>query len=54
MPQPGSESVWLWIGTAGILLGMLYFIVTGWGEDDEKRQEFYIVMIYITATAFSN
>ena len=37
-----------------MLLGMLYFIVTGWGEDDEKRQEFYIVTILITAIAFVN
>jgi len=54
MPQPGNEQIWLWIGTAGMLLGMLYFIVTGWGEDDEKRQEFYIVTILITAIAFVN
>jgi bacteriorhodopsin len=54
MPQPGSEQIWLWVGTAGMLLGMLYFIVTGWGEGDEKRQEFYIVTILITAIAFVN
>ena len=33
---------------------MLYFIATGWGEEDEKRQEFYIVTIFITAIAFVN
>jgi len=54
MPQPGDEQIWLWIGTAGMLLGMLYFIVTGWGEENEKRQEFYIVTILITAIAFVN
>jgi bacteriorhodopsin len=37
-----------------MLLGMLYFIARGWGEDDEKRQEFYIVTILITAIAFCN
>jgi bacteriorhodopsin len=37
-----------------MFLGMLYFIATGWGEDDEKRQEFYIVTIFITAIAFCN
>jgi len=37
-----------------MLLGMLYFIVTGWGEENEKRQEFYIVTILITAIAFVN
>lgn len=45
---------WLWIGTAGMLLGMLYFIASGWGETNEKRQEFYIVTIFITAIAFVN
>jgi bacteriorhodopsin len=54
MPAPGNESIWLWIGTAGMLLGMLYFIVRGWGEEDRKRQEFYIVTIFITAIAFVN
>jgi len=37
-----------------MFLGMLYFIARGWGEDDEKRQEFYIVTILITAIAFCN
>jgi bacteriorhodopsin len=54
MPQPGSESIWLWIGTLGMFAGMLYFIARGWGETDERRQEFYIVTIFITAIAFTN
>jgi len=54
MPQPGSEGIWLWIGTLGMFLGMLYFIARGWGETDERRQEFYIVTIFITAIAFVN
>ncbi|MFB6152379.1 MAG: bacteriorhodopsin [Haloarculaceae archaeon] len=54
MPAPESGSTWLWIGTAGMLLGMLYFLVRGWGEKNEKRQEFYIVTIFITAIAFVN
>ncbi|WP_284030849.1 bacteriorhodopsin [Halobaculum lipolyticum] len=37
-----------------MFLGMLYFIVRGWGETDERRQEFYIVTIFITAIAFVN
>jgi bacteriorhodopsin len=37
-----------------MFLGMLYFVATGWGERDEKRQEFYIVTIFITAIAFVN
>ncbi|WP_435094518.1 bacteriorhodopsin [Halorubrum sp. N11] len=54
MAQPGSEGIWLWIGTLGMLLGMLYFIARGWGETDRRRQEFYIVTIFITAIAFVN
>ena len=54
MAQPGSEGIWLWIGTIGMLLGMLYFIARGWGETDRRRQEFYIVTIFITAIAFVN
>ncbi|MGQ3328487.1 MULTISPECIES: bacteriorhodopsin [Halorubrum] len=54
MAQPGSEGIWLWIGTLGMLLGMVYFIARGWGETDRRRQEFYIVTIFITAIAFVN
>ncbi|MFW6321500.1 MAG: bacteriorhodopsin [Halohasta sp.] len=54
MATPGSESLWLWLGTAGMFLGMLYFIGRGWGETDRRRQEFYIVTIFITAIAFVN
>ncbi|WP_311170748.1 bacteriorhodopsin [Halobellus ordinarius] len=54
MPQPGSEGIWLWIGTLGMFLGMLYFIARGWGETNRRRQEFYIVTIFITAIAFTN
>ncbi|MEF8907560.1 MAG: bacteriorhodopsin [Haloarculaceae archaeon] len=41
-------------GTALMFLGMLYFISSGWGETDEKRQEFYIITIFIAAIAFVN
>ena len=54
MAQPSGEAIWLWIGTLGMLLGMLYFIARGWGETDRRRQEFYIVTIFITAIAFVN
>jgi len=33
---------------------MLYFIARGWNVEDRKRQEFYIVTIFITAIAFAN
>ncbi len=54
MPEPGSEAIWLWLGTAGMFLGMLYFIARGWGETDSRRQKFYIATILITAIAFVN
>ncbi|WP_336337585.1 bacteriorhodopsin [Haloarcula brevis] len=54
MPAPGSEGIWLWLGTAGMFLGMLYFIARGWGQTDDRRQKFYIATILITAIAFVN
>jgi bacteriorhodopsin len=54
MATPGSESTWLWLGTAGMFLGMMYFIARGWGVTDTRRQEFYIVTVFITAIAFVN
>jgi bacteriorhodopsin len=54
MPQPGDEAIFLWIGTAGMLLGMLYFIAKGWGVKNERRQKFYIVTIFVAAIAFVN
>lgn len=54
MAQPGSEAIWLWIGTIGMFLGMLYFIGRGWGVKDRERQEFYIITIFIAAIAFTN
>jgi bacteriorhodopsin len=52
--SPGSEQIWLWLGTLGMFLGMVYFIARGWGETNTRRQEFYIVTIFITAIAFVN
>jgi bacteriorhodopsin len=54
MPQPGSESLFLWLGTAGMLLGTVYFVARGWGVTDPRRQKFYIATIMITAIAFCN
>ena len=54
MPQPGDEAIFLWIGTAGMFLGMLYFIAKGWGVKNQRRQKFYIVTIFIAAIAFVN
>ena len=54
MPAPGSEGIWLWLGTAGMFLGMVYFIARGWGETDSRRQKFYIATILIATIAFVN
>jgi bacteriorhodopsin len=51
MPQPGPEQLWLWIGTALMALGTLAFIGMGWNEDDVKKQEYYIITIFIPAIA---
>lgn len=51
---PGDEAMWLWLGTAGMFLGMLYFIARGWGVTDSRRQKFYIVTTFIAAIAFVN
>jgi len=37
-----------------MFLGMVYFIVRGWGIDSDRRQKFYIATIFITAIAFAN
>jgi len=37
-----------------MFLGMLYFIAKGWGVQNERRQKFYIVTIFIAAIAFVN
>jgi bacteriorhodopsin len=51
MATPGSESIWLWLGTAGMTLGTLYFVARGWGVEDREQQRFYIITIFITAIA---
>ena len=37
-----------------MFLGTMYFVARGWGETNRRRQEFYIVTIFITAIAFTN
>jgi hypothetical protein len=48
---PEGESIWLLIGTAGMLLGMVYFIAAGWGENDPRKQEFYVITVFVPAIA---
>jgi len=51
---PGGEGIFLWVGTAGMFLGMLYFIARGWSVESQRRQKFYIATIMIAAIAFVN
>jgi len=53
MAQPGSEQIWLWIGTIGMALGLLYFLARGWGVKDKKLKQFYAINIFVTSIAFS-
>lgn len=50
---PGSEGLFLWIGTAGMALGLLYFLGRGWGVKDTKLKQFYAINIFVTTIAFS-
>lgn len=53
MAQPASEFVTLalGIGTLGMALGTLAFIAMGAGETNERKQAFYIITIFASATA---
>ncbi|MFC7044121.1 bacteriorhodopsin [Halobacteriaceae archaeon GCM10025711] len=51
MPTPGPESIWLWLGTAGMSLGTLYFIARGRSVRDVDQQLFFILTIFITSIA---
>ncbi|MFC7059062.1 bacteriorhodopsin [Halovenus salina] len=51
---PGDEVTWLWLGTAGMFLGMVYFIARGWNVTEPHRQKFYIVTTFIAGIAFTN
>ena len=50
-PAPGLETIALGIGTLGMALGTLAFIAMGAGETNERKQEFYIITIFIAAIA---
>ncbi len=47
----GQEGVWLGLGTILMLLGMVYFLIDGWGVEDPRQQEFYIITILIPGIA---
>jgi len=46
-----GEGIWLALGTIGMLLGMIYFIAKGWGVEDPRQKEFYIITILIPGIA---
>jgi bacteriorhodopsin len=50
-PASGLETIALGIGTLGMALGTIAFIAMGAGETNERKQEFYIVTIFIAAIA---
>ncbi|MFC6837078.1 bacteriorhodopsin [Halomarina ordinaria] len=49
--QPGGERLWLLLGTIGMTIGTLYFVQQGRGEQNPRKQEFYIITVFITAIA---
>lgn len=51
---PGDEALFLWLGTAGMFLGMVYFIARGWNVTDPRMKKFYIVTTFIAGIAFTN
>jgi len=48
---PEGEGVWLLAGTAGMVLGTLYLAGAGWGEDDSRKREFYVVAAFVPVVA---
>ena len=50
---PEGEATFLWIGTVGMALGLLYFLGRGWGVKDRKLKQFYAINIFVTTIAFS-
>jgi bacteriorhodopsin len=59
LQQGGAEEIGaltegsLAVGTAGMFLGMLYFIASGWNVEDAREKEYYIVTIFVPAIAFT-
>jgi bacteriorhodopsin len=50
-PLARTESIWLGLGTALMLLGTFYFLVKGWGVEDEEAKEYYVITIMIPGIA---
>ncbi|MFB6125150.1 MAG: bacteriorhodopsin [Halanaeroarchaeum sp.] len=48
---PQAEGLWLWLGTAAMVLGMVYFIARVRGIADARRQQFHVLAIFVAAIA---
>ena len=46
-----GEGVWLALGTVLMLIGMVVFLAMGWGEEDPRKKEFYIITTLIPGIA---
>jgi len=49
--EVGAERVWLGLGTVLMLLGTVYFLAKGWGVEDPRQQEYYVITILIPGIA---
>jgi bacteriorhodopsin len=49
--EVGPERIWLGLGTVLMLLGTMYFLAKGWGVEDPRQQEYYIITILIPGIA---
>jgi len=48
------EWIWLALGTTLMFLGTFYFLVKGWGVEDEEARMFYVITTLIPAIAFAS
>jgi len=46
-----GEGIWLALGTVLMLIGTVVFLAMGWGENDPRRKEFYIITTLIPGIA---
>jgi bacteriorhodopsin len=46
-----GEGIWLALGTVLMMLGLVYFLAQGWGVEDPRKKEFYIITTLIPGIA---
>ena len=46
-----GEGIWLALGTVLMLIGTVVFLAMGWGEEDPRKKEFYIITTLIPGIA---